>query len=198
MGDGNISPNRKDGIQTMNIQGFLSNISSDGLARSNRFRVVFAPPFGIDQPLNSDVLRSTSIFVEAAELPGRNLQSSDFRIYGPSYKNPFLSEYSEINFTVLCDKNLTQKRVFDAWLNYINPTDTFDFNYRDQYTADVLIEQLDDKGAPAYSVVLVEAFPTAVAPLTVSWGNDNFHSVQVTMSYRYWEPLSEQKIYNFL
>lgn len=167
----------------MNVQQFLSNISAVGLSRSNRFRIIFTPPGN----LNRDVISLASLFVESAEIPGRTMQTTDFRIYGPSFKNPVLSTYNDINFNLLCDRDLSQKQIFDSWLDLINPINTFDFNYREEYTSSVKIQQIADDGSISYSCELIEAFPTAVGALATNWADDNFHRVQITMSYRFWQ-----------
>jgi hypothetical protein len=68
----------------------------------------------------------------------------------------------------------------------INPRDSFDFEYRDSYVTKVIIEQLADDETPTYHCELIEAFPIQVNSMPVNWGDDNFHRVTITMTYRYW------------
>ena len=166
------------------ISSFVSRISGKGLARTNRFRVTFtSPPIGG----NSEDYRQISLNCEAAELPGRDLTTTDSRIYGPTFKMPYMTNYNDVSFTFLCDASLVEKRVFDDWMSIINPTGSFDFQYRDNYVSTVTIDQLTDNEIMTYSCELVEAFPIQVNAMPVNWGDDNFHRVTVTMTYRYWK-----------
>jgi hypothetical protein len=174
---------RITGTNRFSVSGFVSRISGKGLARTNRFRVIFVTP-----PItgNADDYRQISLNCEAAELPGRDLTTSDARIYGPTFKMPYMSNYNDISFTFLCDASLVEKRVFDEWMAAINPQNTFDFEYRESYVSRVVIEQLTDDQIPAYGCELIEAYPIQVNSMPVTWGDDNFHRVTVTMTYRYW------------
>lgn len=174
--------------------GFINKVKSTGLARSNRFRVLFTPPPSLMTDLG-EFMPALSLMCEQAEFPGRTFNASDSRIYGATFKTPHESQFAEVNFTILCDQNFTEKFVFDYWMDFINPisgaTNTpgggWDFEYRDEYIADIKIIQYNDIGDEAYAVQLREAYPTAVAPLQASWQDDQFHKFQVTMCYRWWE-----------
>ena len=37
-----------------------------------------------------------------------------------------------------------------------------------------------------YSVSFFEAFPTAIAPMSVNWADDGIHRLPVTFRYEYW------------
>lgn len=156
----------------------------NGLSRTNRFKVLItAPPFN---GAAVEDFRILSLNCESAELPGRDLTTTDARIYGPSFKMPYMTNYNDVSFTFLCGQSLMEKRIFDDWIAYINPTDTFNFQYRDSYVTTVSIHQLTDNEISTYSCKLLEAYPIQVNSMPVSWGDENFHRVTVTMTYRYW------------
>lgn len=165
------------------ISGFVSRISEKGLARTNRFRVIFTTPISFG---DAQQYRQVSLNCESAELPGRDLVTADARIYGPTFKSPYMSNYNDISFTFLCDASLVEKRVFDEWMSVINPRTSFDFEYRENYLSRVVIEQLSDDETTTYSCELIDAFPIQINSMPVNWGDDNFHRVTVTMTYRYW------------
>jgi hypothetical protein len=181
------------------INDFVSTVSGmGGLAKSNRFKVLFSHPVEYSYTID--------FFCEAAEFPGRTFQTSDSRIYGPVYRTPFDSQYPEINLTFLCNLALDQKRYFDGWMDEIHRTSggtgsmttmsggarAFFFEYRDNYVKDIDIQQLSEDGSVTYAVKLLRAFPIAVAPLQVNWSDDQFHKLQVTFAYDYWEMISDQ------
>lgn len=182
--DNDVTISGSGGNERFHIGNFISRISATGLARSNRFKVLIPAP-SFDGGNTSDY-RQISLNCESAELPGRDLTVNESRIYGPNFKMPYMTNYNDVSFTFLCDAGLTEKRVFDDWISFINPKDSFDFEYRDSYTSTVTIAQLTDNELTAYSCDLIEAYPIMVNAIPVSWGDDNYHRVTVTMTYRYW------------
>lgn len=166
------------------IDRFVGKVAGvGGLAKTNRFKV----SFGVED---------IDFYCESAEFPGRSLNTSDSRIYGPIYKTPFESVFQEVNLTFLCDVNLTQKFYFDQWFERINPSKNpsgrdFDLEYRDNYVKDVEISQLAETGITTYSVKLYNAFPTTIGSLQMNWGDDQFHKLQITLAYDY----SDQYVY---
>lgn len=174
----------------MNINDFFQHVRANGLAKVNRFKVeIFRPEnarFGVQF---GDNARDLEFACESAEFPGRTLTTSDNRIYGPSFKTPYGTDYSEINLTFLCSENMREKYFFDDWINFINPTTNFDFKYREEYVADVKIIQLNERNAQTYACRLYGAFPVAVNALQGNWADDGFHRVQVSMTYRFWEQI---------
>ena len=171
-----------------NVNKFISKTNASGLARASRFKVKFKTPANLTGIIN---MEGVELMCDAAEFPGRTFNTNDSRIYGSTFKTPNASIFNEVNFTILCDQNLTEKFIFDMWMNYINPSSglkeaAFDFEYRDNYTQEVEIIQYSDTGHQTYICKLMEAYPTIVAPITTDWSNDQYHKVQVTMCYRYW------------
>jgi hypothetical protein len=173
--------------EIFSISNFISKVNQTSLAKSNKFVVEFGVPSGVlFTPQRGDVADLT-YFCESVEFPGRSFATSDMRLYGPTFKSPTMSSYSEVNLTLLCDADLMQKRTFDTWMDYINPKSSFDFNYREDYVTDVIISQLDDAGTISYSSILRECYPLSVNSLTGNWADDNFHRLQVSLTYRYWD-----------
>lgn len=187
------TPKPRTNSSELSTDKLVAKINATGLAKSHKFKVIFTPPKAILDLFGG--MENVSLMCDAAEFPGRSFNANDSRIYGATFKTPNLSIYNEVNFTILCDQNLSEKYIFDMWMEYINPKNApesplpgsgFDFEYRDNYIAPVKIIQYSDTGDQTYVCDLKEAYPTAVAPLTTDWSSDQFHKVQITMCYRYW------------
>jgi hypothetical protein len=189
-------PVESDGLQEIVVQGranvssisnFLAQNQVTGFAKANRFLVDFSFKYGIFSELNTNDLANILTFkCEQAEFPGREFVTSDARIYGPTYKSPTMSSYGDVTLTLLCDSSLTQKQLFETWMSYINTPYSFDFNYRDNYVADVTIEQYNEINKNTFFCTLREAYPVSVTALSANWADDNVHKLQVTLTYRYW------------
>ena len=195
-------------------QSFLSNINSkDGLARPNRFQVLLPIPDivvsaitanDIQDPKNdgpaqtyirnnstgATLKRWLSLQCEQAELPGKQLQTVDARIYGPTYKIPYQAQYSDITLQFLCSNSFYERKLFDRWLENIVPVNTNNARFPrgsgigDGYLVNITVVQFDDYIKKIYAIELIDAFPISIAAQPLSWGDDNFHRVSVQFSYQ--------------
>lgn len=174
-----------------NVSDFIAKNSAKGFAKTSKFFVDIFPPSGL--PFSSDEFASfgdLKFYCESAEFPERSLQTSDYRIYGPSYKSPSLSAYNDVSLTLYCDGKMTQKLLFDSWMDLVNPKSSFDFSYREDYISTVNVYQLNDMGYVTYMVSLKEAYPTSINPISTNWADDGFNRLQVSFTYRYYNDVS--------
>jgi hypothetical protein len=201
----------------MNISNFISHINQyTGPALANRFRVDIVPPNAVFKN-RASLTRSLSFQCEAAELPGRTINTLDARTYGPTIKYPYQTSYNDLNLTFICMGNkimesfpgesesvpntgLWEKTFFDDWLNFINPTDLYNFNYKSDYQTAITIHHYDVHSStevennfvnqfldPTYSVDFFDVFPTSVNQLQLGWADDSILKLTVTFAYRKWE-----------
>jgi hypothetical protein len=96
--------------------------------------------------------------------------------------------------TFILSGDMKEKVFFDNWLEYINPTSSFDLNYRNDYVTTIRINQYDNQDNLAYSVDLFDAFPTAVNQLDMDWSSDGHLKLTVVFEYRYWQINSLQQL----
>jgi hypothetical protein len=172
------------------INNFLAAMNNNlGPAMANRFYINFTLP----DELNGSFFGYTNDLqyqCDTSEIPGVNLATTDYRTYGPSKKIATLTEYNSIGFSIYCSNTFWEKPLFDAWIEYINPRNQgWDFRFKDDYATPILVTQLGmgDDDTPIYQVVLLKAFPVAIAPLPVSWSSDSIHQLQVTFVYDKYE-----------
>lgn len=167
------------------ISKFRSTFQKD-LARPNRFDVFIPIPVPL-LPYYSSGASQLSLRCEQSELPSRALATADRKIGSvPVQKFPYLSLYNDINLTFLVSGDMTEKLLFDAWLNIINPTSNFNFNYKKDYCTEIVIRQYDMSNNLTYDVLLIDAYPIAVNQLDLDWSNDGVHKLSVVFAYTYW------------
>lgn len=148
-------------------------------------------------------INELSYLCEATEFPGRGFMNVDVRYYGPNQKLPFQSVYEDINMTFLCRADSLEREFFDDWMNIINPINTFDFNYKDDYKAQIDLFLYSDIGdvsddsisggeitsdgpMATYKFSIIDAYPVLVNAQPVTWADDQFLRLGVTFTYRYW------------
>jgi hypothetical protein len=165
------------------IQEFLSSFTED-LARPSRFDVKINIPLDLTHILDAKTL---ALRCENAVLPGRTLNTTDLKIYGPSEKIPYQTAYEDVTLTFIVTGHMLEKEIFSAWLTKINPHDNWNFEFKNNYVADITITQYDVSDNEIHTVQLVEAFPISMNQLDLDWSNDNaYHKLSVTFAYRYW------------
>jgi hypothetical protein len=144
---------------------------------------------------NSSVSRYLALQCEAAELPGRTLQTADVKIYGPPFKIPYNSQYGDTTLTFLCTNDFFERKLFDRWIDAINPSDTNNLRFpkgqSSRYMINIKIIQYDDFIKQIYAVELIDAFPIGVAPQSLSWSDDSFHRLSVQFAYQRYRPIYE-------
>lgn len=166
------------------IADFKSSFKKD-LARSNKFDVYIPVPLGIVPFIGTS--RKLAFRCENAQLPGRNLDTTTMRIYGVNELFPVSTSYDNVTLTFLVGDDMKEKSFFDAWMNWIQPTITYDTKYKADYAVMLRINQYDVQNKLSLSVDLIDAYPIAVNQLDLDWSSDSVHKLAVTFAYTNWK-----------
>ena len=144
---------------------------------------------------NSSMSRNLALQCESAELPGKTMTTADVKIYGPTFKVPYQTQYSDTSLTFLCTNEFYERKLFDRWMEAIHPTDTNNLRYpkgeKSRYLTNIKIIQYDDFVKQIYAVELIDAFPIGVAPQTLSWADDGFHRLSISFAYQKYRTIYE-------
>ena len=180
------------GIKDLDMQKFRSTLDNGGsAAKGCRFMVVVRPP----QTLKS-FPTDLHYLCETAELPGRGFGVTQARYYGPLQMFPNNTEYQPLSLTFICRADSRERRFFDDWLDYINPVNTFNFEYPNNYYSEIDVYQYSEWGRGSqksytpnitYSWKLHKAWPTLVNEQAVNWAEQDILRLQVTFAYKYWD-----------
>ncbi len=173
-----------------------------GIGRTNRFNVIFTPPtqalINIDVgailgslvrgDFNKNQLitdpRSLTLLCESASLPSRSLTTKEFEFTG-KFKEKRVQGYSDadVSFTFLVTNDFYVKRMVDTWQEAIVNSDTNSLGYKDDYTCDVVIQQLNQENEPVYGVRLIGAFPSSIGAMQLTSAAGGESKVEITMQY---------------
>jgi hypothetical protein len=150
---------------------------------------------GYSQTSNSAMTKYLALQCEAAELPGKTLQTADVKIYGPTFKVPYNTQYTDTTLTFVCTNQFYERKLFDRWMEAIHPTDTnnvrFPKGQLSRYMTNIKIIQYDDFIKQIYAVELLDAFPIGVAAQTLSWSEDGFHRLSIQFAYQKFRTIYE-------
>ena len=191
-----------------NIEDLKALISKKGgLAKANRFRVIFTPHvqtlFNLDgQQVISSVIsgnftarnlindpRDINLLCDAVSIPGKQISTLDYQAEKQSIKIPYGYIHDDISLSFLLTNDFYMKTVFDTWINSIINMETYTVAYKKDITCDVIIQQLDEKNTPIYGVKLEGAFPTTINELVLSnESSDTIQKLNVSFSYDRYVP----------
>lgn len=122
------------------ITHFLAEFQKAGVSRASHFDVLIPGRLGGHQYVPDSFL---TFRCEAAEIPGRQLNSSDIKIYGPVYKTPFQSIYQETNLTFVETANMDVRLFMEQWMDLIQDSETNKLSYPNTYMQNIEIRQYD-------------------------------------------------------
>ena len=174
------------------INDFKSSFVTD-LARPSRFDVSIPVPLTLYPFLNTS--RKLNFRCETAQLPSRTFATMDQKFgSNPIEKYPYQPQYNDVELTFVVSDDMSEKIFFDSWLEYINPSYTFNFKYKSDYATTVTINQYDVASNKTYSINLIDAYPIAVNQLDLDWSNTDYHKLTVVFAYTYWQNNSIQAL----
>ena len=167
----------------------LATLNKNGVAKSSHFEVQITGP-GTTGEENDLMFRA-----DACELPGRTISTSEYRIYGPIRKIAYASTYTDTSIGFLCSADLREKRYFEEWQDIImhhratsgmsakHTRGRYETGYYEDYIRTIEIRQYDETGTKKSTHYLDEAYPIGIAPIALSWGNEELIRLQVTFAY---------------
>lgn len=180
----------------MNPDRLLSTIGKKGgLAESHRFNVIFNPPetslLNIDiqeiiQTTVSDTFdaknlvndpRDITLLCRSVNMPGRQIQTLEFQSNKKLIKIPNGIINDELNMSFLLTNDYYVKKMFENWMHNIFNVEKYYVNYIDDFSVDVIVQQLDKNDIPVYGVKLKKAFPITMESVALSNDNDAAASV---------------------
>lgn len=167
------------------INNFLTTFKKD-LAKPHRYDVTIPIPL-ILAPFYLNTARNLTLRCESTELPGRTFATTERKIgSAPVQKFPYQSIYNDLQMTFIVGGDMNEKKFFDLWMEYINPSSTYNFNYKGNYVSDIGITQYDSQNNVTYRAVLIDAYPMVVNQLDLDWSNEGYHKLTVVFAYTNW------------
>ena len=168
------------------IDEFKANLIGGG-ARPNHFRVTFNTPGVIATGLD---VRKSSFLIKTAQLPGQALGEITVPFRGRNLYIAGDREFETWDTTVINDTDFMVRNGIERWLNAINDTVTNTGlpNVAD-YTADLIVEQLDRDDTILKSYTFRNAFPLTIGTIDLSSAEaGEIETFEVTWRYQHYEP----------
>lgn len=147
---------------------------------------------------NPSLSRYLGLQCESSELPGKTLVTADAKVYGPTYKVPYQTQYNEMTLTFVCTNDFYERKLFDRWIESIMPTDTNNLRFAKddttRYMTNIQVLQYDDFVKQIYAVEMIDAYPIGISAQPLSWSEDGFHRVSVQFTYQRFRTIYDSRI----
>ena len=168
-----------------NINEFKSRLQGGG-ARANQFKVTLSfPGYAETGGETSDL----SYLCTATSIPGQSLGTVAVPFRGRVLNLVGDRTFTPWSMTILNDTNFKIYRAFERWMNGMNNmTDNEGLTNPINYQKDVIVDHLDRNGATLKRYILRGAFPTSLADIDLSAGdNDTVETFSCSLTYQYFE-----------
>lgn len=180
-----------------------------GVAMQNRFQVFFTPPTAnsVRSLLNKDPKslvgdlaknavkggsplniipdpRDISILCESVNIPGRQISTIDYTAEKQTIKIPYGVINEDVTMSFILTNDYYMKKLFDSWQSGAFDVNRYRAGYKNDFTADVIIQQLNQQNIPVFGVKLEGAFPVTVSSISLDNNSENtIQKLSVTLSY---------------
>jgi hypothetical protein len=164
------------------IREFISLVKTEGISRTNRYKVEFRTPSNVNQ----DSLQKVLLLCDQVQLPSVSYASNPVRTFGELRESPYDRLYETCNLSFYVDTDMKVKRLFDSWINSIQNPVSRNFNYYSEYITDIKIEVQDIKDMTRYRIDLHECYPKSIGAIQLDYSSKEIMKLNVVMQYRNW------------
>ena len=177
---GSINPLGETGSKVPNgVDTLVAMIVNKKLAYPFRYEISFS---------TTDALSNLRLAVscENITMPGKNISTQEIKTHGPVDDMPYEVYSGDVEATFKVAGDYFERNFFDAWQNTIIDPKTNNLGYKDSYSCEIEITQLDLQDQPIYHLVLEDAFPKVVGPIELGDDREGYQRQMIGFSYRKW------------
>jgi hypothetical protein len=163
------------------IDQFKAQLIGGG-ARANQFRVILNTPPGIATGL---IAANAQFMIRSASLPGQTITEVPVQFRGRQLYLAGDREFETWTTTVLNDTDFAIRNGMERWMNGINnlQTNTGVTNVT-EYTADMVVQQLDRDDAILKQYTLTSCWPTAISAIDLNMDTaSEIETFEITWRY---------------
>lgn len=163
------------------IDQFKAQLIGGG-ARANQFRVILNTPSGIATGL---IAANAQFMIRTASLPGQSITEVPVQFRGRQLYLAGDREFETWTTTVLNDTDFAIRNGMERWMNGINnlQTNTGVTNVT-EYTADMVVQQLDRDDAILKQYTLTSCWPTAISAIDLNMDTaSEIETFEITWRY---------------
>jgi T4-like virus tail tube protein gp19 len=148
------------------VDELISSIQSKGVLKTSKYEVSILGPY---------TLEDSNIRCVRASIPGIQLTTNDFKLYGamPALKLPTSRQYDNINLTFLAKSDSSDRYFFENWMNDISNFSSNTLAYYDDVASTIKVTVYDETSSSQYTVDVLKAIPINLNTVNLSWEDSN-------------------------
>lgn len=149
-----------------------------------------------------------SLLAESCSIPGRQLLTTEHRIFGTVRKMPYGVLYEDFTVTFICTNSMIERLFFDTWQQIIMGAGSQYMEFYDNYVGSIVIQKISThtgkvdlgettKATKTLSVwKLLEAYPVSIQAQELSYADGDYLKLTVQFSYAKWQTLADRILSN--
>lgn len=136
--------------------------------------------------------KQVSLLAESISIPGRQLLSTEHRIFGTVRKMPYGVLYEDLTATFICTNSMVERTFFDVWQQVIISPGSQYMEFYENYVGSIVIQKISNNTKPSKSeklstYVLQEAYPISIQSQELSYGDTEYLKLTVQFAYSKWK-----------
>ena len=176
----------------MQLDRFISDINKRGIVKASNFQVLLSRPGNVGNTQAKDL----TMRIDSTDVPGRSLTTTESNYSGMTYKIVSGTTFGEIPMTIILSEKMVEKTFIEEWQDLAIGKfrteeiqgNSFNLGYYMDYVGTVEITQYNELGKPIYRTKLIDAYPSAVGNMSISWENNSeVLRLPVSFTYRYYK-----------
>lgn len=166
------------------VENMVSNILDNGLLTTNRYVAEIIVP----RSMRGDSSQIPNLMIRCSNvtLPGKNINTINYRLYGPTRSMPYEILYDgNITLTYILSRDMNERAFFEKWMNSVVSNRDYKVGFYDDYIGSLAIHVLDRSDQTAYVSLVEEIFPKTIGEISLANDRENDYMIQeVTFGYR--------------
>lgn len=184
------------------LKAFIN--STGGVSQPCHYIVTIEPPSkmqtsdsGLPTPLGfllGPVQRHLSLMCEQATIPGRQLLTTEHKIFGTLRKMPYGLQYEDFTATFICTNMFVERAFFDIWHQFIIGSKGQYMEYYRDYVGQIVVQKISDD-PDSYSLAtytLEEAYPVSIQAQQIGYAETDYMRLTVQFAYSKWKSQIEK------
>lgn len=129
---------------------------------------------------------SLEIMCSMSAFPGVSIDTTQMNNDGNHIKVANNISQNDIDFTFIVGSDFFEKQILDAWRRLIYDPHTIKMGYWDDYSVDIVIEQLDTMDNVIYRIHLTGAYPINFSSIELDKGaTDQYHQYNLLFTFNH-------------
>lgn len=147
----------------------------------------------IFRPNGSELQRHITMRCAGAEVPGRHIMTTDYKVYGPSSRIGYDTQFNDMRLKIILSEDLREKEYFESWMDKIVGSyrnnisqNMYEIGYYDEYVGTATITNFTTTEEKSEETRLFECFPITLGEIQLDWSFNDIAYLPVSLAYRYY------------